>query len=153
MKRSAYVLICRICHGLEMLIRIDFSLAVIGCVIKKRNMLLLVSDCCIRVFYDWCSPLDDYRLTAAINLLKILINRLTSDKTCVASQCSSPRCSTPARPRSRHHSSRQSTPTPGRHRIVPEIAFDLAIQACEYFVGSEEHNDIDSETSLVRLCS
>ena len=107
---------------------------------------------CFPLYYQYLL-LDDYRLTAAINLLKILISRLTSDNSRVASRCSSPRCSTPARPRSRHQSSRQSTPTPGRHRIVPEVAFNLAIQACEYFVGFEEHNDIDSETSLVRLYS
>lgn len=94
---------------------------------------------------------DDYHLTAAISLLKILIKQITSDNNFVTSRCSSPRCSTPARPRSRHQSSRQSTPTPARHKIVPELAFNLAIQACEYFVGFEEHNDIDSETSLVRF--
>ena len=114
-----------------------------------------IGECYIRVF-PACSSflvLDDYRLTAAISLLKILINRLTSDSTFVTSRCSSPRSSTPVPPRSRHQSSRQSTPVPVRHRIVPEVAFSLAIQACEYFVGSEEHNDIDSETSLVSLYS
>lgn len=150
--RSVSVLISRIYHGLVMSIQIRFSHAVIVCVIKKRSMHLLVSvvlECFLVAHYFLV--LDDYRLTSAISLLKILINRLTSDNTFVTSRCSSPRSSTPVRPRSRHQSSRQSTPVPVRHRIVPEVAFNLAIQACEYFVGSEEHNDIDSETSLVRF--
>lgn len=150
--RSDSVLICRIYHGLVMLIQIHFSHAVIVCVIKKRSMLLLVSVIleCFALAHKFF-VLDDYRLTAAISLLKILINRLTSDNTFVTSRCSSPRSSTPVRPRSRHQPSRQSTPIPARRKIIPEVAFNLAIQACEYFVGSEEHNDIDSETSLVRL--
>ena len=99
---------------------------------------------------------DDYRLTAAISLLKVLINQLTSpcsSHNLVASCCSTPHNYPPSRPQSRPSSqltsSRRSTPTAATHRVVPEVAFSLAIQAAEYFVGFEEHNDIDSETSLV----
>lgn len=100
--------------------------------------------------------LDDYKLTAAISLLKVLINQLTSqcsNHTLVASRCSTPHNCSSSRPQSRSSSqlncSRRSTPTSTIHRVIPEIAFSLAVQAAEYFVGFEEHNDIDSETSLV----
>ena len=153
--RLVCVLTYRIYHGLEMLILILFFHDVIVCVNRKRSMLLLVGVCFIRVIYIIfiILMLDDYRVTAAISLLKILINWLKSDSSSMVSRCSSPRCSTPARPRSRHQSSRQPTPSTSRHKIIPEMAFFLAIQACEYFVGFEEHNDIDSETSLVSKSS
>ena len=133
-------------------------LAAIGCAIKKKSMRLLVRMLMLMVLKNYANCIiDDYRLTAAISLLKVLFNQLTSQCSShrtMASQCSTPiNCSPPSRPQSRTssqlNSSCRSTPTAVPHKVVPEVAFSLAVQAAEYFVGFEEHYDIDSETSLV----
>ena len=72
-------------------------------------------------------PSDDYRFTAALSILKILVQ-----------QCSSAPPSRASGATPTDHASSREPPT-----VVPEEAVQLAMRACEHFLRSLDHEDIE----------
>ena len=108
---------------------------------------------------------DDYRLTAAINIVKWVVSRYEFQnesnikEEAIASRKNDPAPSQPpksARKRSSSRgavsraSSRVSASSRGSATVLPVRVLTLSLEACRQFINSQEHLDIDPDPNRVR---
>ena len=147
----------------------SFLVAIYSAAMKRRISLLvrlyqtqrsvLRQDSNMTVF----AHADDYRFTAALNILKMVVEAssgfpigtsvtvLGPPPSLPSSSCHS--STTPSTPvKTPHHTSLScpTTPTSCIRPPVPEEALLLAIRSCEVFLSTANHDDIDgSQFELV----